>query len=135
MRVDRMRTLVTVLERVERLELPLDMSQWVEDWRRPYHCGTAACAVGWLARSPEAPELELEDGAPYYVEEGGLGLVGADAVAAYFEIDYTMVDLLFLPDSYDDPTIGAVLERVRHLVAQYPAVDIGALVGFTAPGW
>ena len=124
MRVDRMRVLVAVLERVERLELPLDMSSWVEDWRRPYHCGTAACAVGWLARSPKAPELGLglEDGLPYYVEEGGVALVGANAVAAYFEIDCDEVDRLFLPDSYDDPTIGAVLARVRAAAEQRDVV-------------
>lgn len=121
MRVDRMRTLVTVLERVERFELPFDMSSWVEDPCRSTHCGTAACAVGWLARSPEAPELELAFGAPYYVEEGGVELDGADAVAAYFEIDCDEVDRLFLPDSYDDPTIGAVLARVRAAAEQRDA--------------
>lgn len=59
MRVDRLRMLLRVGERVRSERLPFDMRVWVnrpsypEDIASEDICGSAGCIVGWAARDPE----------------------------------------------------------------------------------
>lgn len=60
MRVDRLRMLLRVGERVRREQLPFDMRVWVwvdcphsEDGEPEEICGSAGCIIGWAARDPE----------------------------------------------------------------------------------
>lgn len=78
-------------------------------------CGTTACALGWIASTPEANaeglSLTLTMGGQYgisYHKPEDVGVesvchIGYEAALAYFEFKvYRTAELLFSPDSYPD---------------------------------
>lgn len=126
MRVDRMRIVERVLERVIEKGRPFDMGAWtVQGWdelnsRIVYDdCGTAACAAGWTARSEEgqAEGLRLDSvGWPMFEEWRGL-----EAMAHWLDVSVFTASSLFFPEDCDlrvgedadEVTPAVVLERVR----------------------
>lgn len=129
MRVDRLRIVAQVLERVIEKGRRFDMEAWtVQGWdelnsRIVYDdCGTAACAAGWTARSEEgqAEGLRLDPiGWPMFDEWRGL-----EAMAHWLEVGIHDASRLFLPEDDDlrvdeervEVTPATVLERVRLLI-------------------
>lgn len=106
---ERLEHLITVLERVERENLPFDMDDWAVD---PLDCGTAACAAGWAARDPEFQKqglsLSLAWGPSF------AGEVGAEAMAVFLDIAGWDSVRLFIPDEYNLPSDSI---RPAHVIA------------------
>lgn len=129
MNKQRLEALRDVLIDVRDRSLPFDMSFWVRgETPDPYDCGTAACALGWFARSPvgrrDGWELLIADDAdadfyPVWEPLRRSGWHGVGAAARYFEIDKGSAASLFYPETYPGGrtiSIDQVLDRVKRVL-------------------
>lgn len=97
LQIDRLQKAIDTLTKVHEQKKKFYICAWFEDRDDPHKCGTAACSLGWIARSKWAQEqgLTTMHDIPYFEEENGY-----DAGAKFFGISYDLSSWLFDPGSY-----------------------------------
>lgn len=94
---DRVTLAAQDMDRVQEEELPFDLCMWVQWASDPLNCSTAACGMGWIARSEWAQRLGLR----IVCGEPVLGRrTGISAAVDLFSIRLATAQWLFYDDSY-----------------------------------
>lgn len=114
MNIERLKHLITVLEKVEPERF--DLNGWVSS------CGAAACAVGWAARDAEFQRQGLtldvweHDSHPTFARYESW-----DAVRRFFDLSSRESMHLFSLAAYDtdeQPHPSHVIARIRELIGE-----------------
>lgn len=116
----RMQKAIDTLTQVHTLGKKFDIDHWVEDCMTPYDCGTAACSLGWIARSEWANEIGLclsANGSPIYD-----GDYTYNAAEKFFDISTNQAGWLFDPFEYENvsneiTTAMHTVNRMKYLLA------------------
>jgi hypothetical protein len=118
--IERVTRAIALLRWVHAEFLPFDIADWFEEPEETLNCGTAACAVGWMARDPWMQEqgLAIVDAEPVYL--GHTRSVGFYAVAAFFDIPHNLAQYVFTryAYTYHKPTANDIADKMQALI--YP---------------
>lgn len=128
---ERLTQLIRVLEEVQALGKPWDMTSWLTGEGKELTCGTAACALGWatqdawmqgegLILKPSYSKTVIADWCPSVIDSDGREKTGFWAGAAFFALNLTDSYKLFSANEYLGPgwsvTVQMVIDRVQELL-------------------
>jgi hypothetical protein len=125
MHVERLKHLITILERVEAEHKTFDMSGW-GTYDHKLNCQTSGCALGYACFDPvfqkeglsykfhvgeddDGYEYEKKDFLPYFNKFYGFG-----AATKFFELDYYTSEFIF-GNKLDDDT-QRVIKRINQVL-------------------
>lgn len=133
--LDRLRDLLTILEEVRDAQAPFNMALFAES----EDCGTAACSLGWAARSRkfqrQGLSLERRDDWGNGIlpvikdQDGSIQHSGIGAGQFFFDISYEQACYLFTPSGFTNnrPRVDQAIERVKELISHYEPESAGSV--------